>query len=164
MKYRQSLMNYAKKHGVSRASRKYNRNRSYIYFWLKRYDGSLESLACQSRKPHSHPNQHSDQELKRIRDMRRRNPHLGMIELWHRLKKQGYTRRPESLFRVMRKLGMFPKSTPKKKYIPKPYESMTYPGQRLQIDVKVVPRKCMANPELKLYQYTAIDEYSRLRS
>jgi len=95
--------------------------------------------------------------------MRRRNPNLGMVELWHRLKKRGYTRRPESLFRVMRKLGLFPKGTPKKKYIPKPYESMTRPGQRLQLDVKVVPRNCIANPELKLYQYTAIDEYSRLR-
>jgi len=29
--------------------------------------------------------------------------------------------------------------------------------------VKVVPRNCIADPELKLYQYTAIDEYSRLR-
>ncbi|MFQ9124432.1 MAG: hypothetical protein ACLR47_09940 [Ruminococcus bicirculans (ex Wegman et al. 2014)] len=41
MKFRQSLMNYAKKYGVSRASRKYNKSRSYIYFWLKRWDGSV---------------------------------------------------------------------------------------------------------------------------
>ena len=43
MKFRQSLMNYAKKYGVSRASRKYNKSRSYIYFWLKRWDGSVLS-------------------------------------------------------------------------------------------------------------------------
>ena len=42
-----------------------------------------------------------------IRDMRRRNPGLGLIGLWHRLKKRGYTRRPEDLFRLMRKPGMF---------------------------------------------------------
>ena len=35
---------------------------------------------------------------------------------------------------------------------------MTYPGQRIQVDVKVVPRRCIADPELRLYQYTAIDE------
>lgn len=40
---------------------------------------------------------------------------------------------------------------------------MQYPGQRIQIDVKVVPRSCIANPELRLCQYTAIDEYSRYR-
>ena len=45
--------------------------------------------------------------MKLIRDMRRRNPNLGMVELWHRLRQRGYTRRPESLFRVMRKLGLF---------------------------------------------------------
>ena len=163
MKCRQSLMNYAQKFGVARASRKYDKCRSYIYFWLKRYDGRVESLACQSRRPHSHPNQHTQAEIKLIRDMRRRNPQLGMIELWHRLRKRGYTRRPESLFRVMRRLGLYPQPKQKKKYVPKPYEQMQYPGQRVQIDVKVVPRKCIPDSSLKLYQYTAIDEYSRLR-
>lgn len=40
---------------------------------------------------------------------------------------------------------------------------MQYPGQRVQIDVKVVPRSCIADAQFKLYQYTAIDEYSRYR-
>ena len=163
MAYRQSLMKYAEKYGVSRASRKYNKSRSYIYFWKARWDGSASSLACQSRRPHSHPNQHTEAELKLIRDMRRRNPRLGMVELWDRLRQRGYTRRPESLFRVMRKLGMFPQPEKKPVCKPKPYEQMTYPGQRVQVDVKVVPRRCIADPELRLYQYTAIDEFTRLR-
>lgn len=163
MAYRQSLMKYAEKYGVSRASRKYNKSRSYIYFWKARWDGTVESLDCQSRRPHSHPNQHTEAELKLIRDMHRRNPNLGMVELWHRLRKRGYTRRPESLFRVMRKLGLFPAAEKKKAYKPKPYEQMTYPGQRVQVDVKVVPRRCIADPELRLFQYTAIDEFTRLR-
>ena len=163
MAYRQSLMKYTEKYGVSCASRKYNKSRSYIYFWKQRWDGSVASLACQSRRPHSHPNQHTEAELKLIRDMRRRNPTLGMIELWHRLRQRGYTRCPESLFRIMRKMGMFPPEKPKKAYKPKPYEQMTYPGQRVQVDVKVVPRACVADPELRLFQYTAIDEFTRLR-
>ena len=134
MAYRQSLMKYAEKYGVSRASRKYNKSRSYIYFWKGRWDGTVQSLACRSRRPHHHPNQHTEAELKLIRDMRRRNPHLGMVELWHRLRLRGYTRR-----------------------------QMTYPGQRVQVDVKVVPRRCVADPELRLFQYTAIDEFTRLR-
>ena len=127
MAYRQSLMKYAEKYGVSHASRKYNKSRSYIYFWKQRWDGSVASLASQSRRPHSHPNQHTEAELKLIRDMRRRNPSLGMIELWHRLRKRGYIRCPESLFRVMRKMGLFPAEKPKNPYKPKPYEQMTYP-------------------------------------
>ena len=163
MAYRQSLMKYVEKHGVKRASRKYNKSRSYIYFWKARWDGTAESLACRSRRPHSHPNQHTEAELKLIWDMRRRNPQLGMVELWHRLRQRGYTRRPESLFRVMRKLGLFPPKEKKPACKPKPYQQMTYPGQRIQADVKVVPRHCIADPELRLFQYTAIDEFTRLR-
>ena len=105
MRYRQSLMKYAEKYGVSQASRKYNKSRSYIYFWRARWNGTPESLACRSRRPHSHPNQHTEAEMKLIRDMRRRNPNLGMVELWYRLRQRGYTRRPESLFRVMKSWG-----------------------------------------------------------
>ncbi|BDF72576.1 hypothetical protein CE91St41_35580 [Oscillospiraceae bacterium] len=163
MAYRQSLMKYAEKYGVGRASRKYNRARSYIYFWKKRWDGTVQSLACQSRRPHHHPNEHTQGELKLIRDMRRRNPYMGLPELWCRLRKRGYTRRPESLFRVLRRLGLSPSAPREEPYKPKPYEQMTYPGQRVQVDVKVVPQACITDPELRLFQYTAIGEFSRLR-
>ena len=163
MKFRYSLIRSAEKFGVARASRKYNKAKSYIYFWRARFDGSIESLACQSRRPHSHPRQHTEEELKLIRDMRRRNPKLGIVELWSRLRKRGYSRCIESLWRILRREGLTAKAEPKKKYTPKPYEQMQYPGQRVQIDVKVVPRACIADPQLKLYQYTAIDEYSRYR-
>ena len=135
MKYRQSLMKYAEKYGVSRASRKYNKGRSYIYFWRSRWDGTVESLGCQSRRPHSHPRQHTEEELKLIRDMRRRNPKLGLTELWYRLKKRGYSRTVESLFRCMRREGLIKPTTVKKKRQSKPYEKMTHPGERVQIDV-----------------------------
>jgi len=163
MKYRQSLIHYAQKYGVSKASRKYNKCRSYIYFWLARYDGSIESLACKSRRPHSHPKAHSEAELKLIRDVRRRNPKLGQLEFWYRLTLNGYTRPPGSLYRVMRRLGYVGADKPKKKYVPKPYEQMTYPGERVQIDVKFVPLACITTKGDRYFQYTAIDEYSRLR-
>lgn len=37
---------------------------------------------------------------------------------------------------------------------------MTHPGERIQVDVKAVPRQCLADPTMELYQYTAIDEFS----
>lgn len=43
-------MKYTEKYGVSRASRKYNKSRSYIYFWKQRRDGSVASLACHARR------------------------------------------------------------------------------------------------------------------
>ena len=112
VRYRHSLLEYAQKHGVSRASRKYKE--SVVHLLLEsavRWDEGIPSRPLPP--PHSHPNQHRPEELKLIRDMRRRNPKLGMIEFWWRLKQRGYTRRPESLFRVMRKLGMFPAKKPR---------------------------------------------------
>lgn len=164
MKYRQSLVSFALKHGVAKASRKYNRTRSYIYFWLRRYDGSLQSLAARSRRPRSHPRQHRPEELKLITDMRRRSPSLGLVEFWCRLRDRGYVRHIVSLYRVMRRMHLVRKPSPKP-YKPKPYTPMTYPGEKLQFDVKFVPASCCPNrlPRETFYQYTAIDEFSRLR-
>ena len=39
----------------------------------------------------------------------------------------------------MRREGWTAQVEKKKPYKPKPYEQMQYPGQRVQIDVKVVP-------------------------
>ena len=58
---------------------------------------------------------------------------------------------------------LFPETEKKKAYKPKPYEQMTYPGQRVQVDVKVALRRCIADQELRLCQYTAVDEFTRLR-
>ena len=60
MKYLYSLMKYIEKHSVAQASRRYNKGRSYIYYWKSRFDGSIGSLACRSRRPHRNPNQHTE--------------------------------------------------------------------------------------------------------
>lgn len=165
MKYRQSLVLFALKHGVSRASRKYNKPRSTIYFWISRYTGDIASLAYRSRRPYSHPTQHTENELALLRRMRRRNPDLGLCELWCRLRERGYTRTIVSMYRVIKRLGLQPTPASKPKYVPKPYEQMLYPGQRVQIDVKFVPSSCLVGDaqDKRFYQYTAIDEFSRLR-
>ena len=76
MRFRLSLIQYAERHGVSNAAKKYKTNRQYIYRWKNRYDGSWDSLRDRSRRPHSHPNQHTPEEIKLIQDMRRRNLYI----------------------------------------------------------------------------------------
>lgn len=97
--------------------------------------------------------------------MRRRNPHAGLVVFWVKLMQRGYQRSISGLYRFLRKQGFTTHKLPNPKYVPKPYEQMSYPGQRVQIDVKFVPACCLVN-ETKgknFYQYTAIDEYSRWR-
>lgn len=165
MLYRQALINYANKKGVTKAAIRYKTNRQYVYRWLKRYDGTLESLADRSHRPHSHPNQHTPEELKLISDMRRRNPNAGLVVFWVKLMQRGYTRSVTGLYRVLQRTGKMALKLQNPKYVPKPYEKMLYPGQRVQIDVKFVPACCLAGSAAgqKFYQYTAIDEYSRFR-
>lgn len=165
MRFRLSLINYAEKHGVSQAARRYKTNRQYIYRWKNRYDGSWDSLRDRSRRPHHHPNEHTQEELKLIRDMRRRNPHAGLVVFWVKLRQRGYSRSIPGLFRVLRRMDLVPVKPPNPKYIPKPYEQMMYPGQRVQVDVKVVPSACIVGDAegQKFFQYTAIDEFSRYR-
>ena len=163
--YRQALISYANKYGVTKAAIRYKTNRQYVYHWLKRYDGTLESLADKSHRPHHHPNEHTADELKLITDMRKRNANAGLVVFRVKLRQRGYKRLITGLYRILRRLGQMAVKSPTPKYIAKPYEQMQYPGQRVQIDVKFVPESCVAGQAKgqKFYQYTAIDEYSRFR-
>ena len=165
MRFRQAIIEYSFKNGVTKAAIRYKVNRQYIYRWRKRYDGTLQSLADKSHRPHHHPNQHTPEELKLIADMRKRNTNAGLVVFWVKLRQRGYSRSVTGLYRVLRRQGQMAVKPPNPKYIPKPYEKMLYPGQRVQIDVKVVPTACIVGDAQgkKFYQYTAIDEYSRFR-
>ncbi len=80
-----------------------------------------------------------------IRRYQERNKDLGLYELWFKLRKQGYRRHYVSLYRVMQLEGLVrQKKHTKKRYQAQAYEQMQYPGQRIQVDVKVVPKACIA--------------------
>ena len=164
---RQALILWAQKKDVTSAARRYNVSRQLVYRWMKRYDGTLESLQDHSHRPQSHPNQHTEDEIKLIKDMRKRNKNTGLVIFWVKLRQRGYTRSITGLWRMLNKLELTPTKLPNPKYIPKLYEKMQYPGQRVQIDVKFVPQACIVGDAKeqgkKFYQYTAIDEYSRFR-
>ena len=166
--FKQSVVEYSFKHGVTEAAKRYKQHRKTIYRWREKYDGTAKSLKNKSRRPHSHPNQHTAEEIKKIKDYKYKNKETGLVVLWVKLRKTGYTRSITSLYRVMQRLGIYNKTPSKKKeYEPKPYQQMTYPGERVQIDVKYVPAKSLTKEvkekDGRYYQYTAIDEYTRKR-
>lgn len=158
-RFRQRVIKYSQKHGVTAAANRYHRSRQAIYEWKAKYDGHWKSLRDKSHRPHSHPNQHTEEEKQMIL---RRYPRYkdDIILLWDNLRKSGYKRTYNSLVRVINK---WLKPEQKKKSLKKlmPYERATYPGQKVQIDVKYVPSYCVSNGQ-KYYQYTAIDECTRL--
>ena len=167
MKFRQRLCEYAIKHGVTKAARRYHTNRQFVYRQLEKYDGSVRSLALRSRKPQHSPNAHTEEELKLIKNMLRRNGRYGLAEVYVRCQSRGYSRSFESMCRQIRKNGYRRIERKKKSYTR--YENMqgTYPGEKVQIDVKEVPYACLRGALRRdgkhLYQWTAIDECTRIR-
>ena len=101
MRFRLSLINYAEKYGVSKAAIKYKTNRQYIDRWKRRFDGSIESLRDLSRRPHHHPKQHTPDEIKLISNMRRRNPHAGLVVFWVKLMQRSDSRSLTGLYRFL---------------------------------------------------------------
>ena len=168
LKYKQSVIKFSYKYGVTKAAIKFEESKRTIYRWRERYDGTLESLKDKSRRPHSHPNQHTEEEIKLIRDYKRNNKETGLVVLWVKLKEAGYTRTIQGLYHVLQKLGIYEKAPSKAKEKEKGEKiPVTYPGEKVQIDVKYVPTVCLTK-ELrekgeKFYQYTAIDEFTRIR-
>lgn len=168
LKYKQSVIKFSEKYGVYKAAIQFNEWPKTIYRWKEKYDGTLKSLEDESKKPHSHPNQHTEEEIKLIKNYKANNKDTGLVVLWVKLREAGYTRTIQGLYHVMQMIGIYKKAPSKKKgNQPKEWTSGTYPGEKVQIDVKFVPYECMS-PELqelgeKYYQYTAIDEYTRMR-
>jgi len=44
-----------------------------------------------ARRPHHHPNQHTEAEIKLINNMRRRNPNAGLVVFWNKLTQRDNT-------------------------------------------------------------------------
>ena len=74
MRFKQAVIEYSFKHGVTNAAIRYKTSRQNIYRWRKKYDGTVRSLADGSHRPHSHPKQHTEEEISLVKNMRRRNP------------------------------------------------------------------------------------------
>lgn len=155
--HRQRAIRWAEKNGVTSASIRYRISRKTIHKWIKRYDGSLESLIERSRAPHHVPRKQTEEEIRLVMGYARKYPG-DMLLGYEKARKKGYTRSYGCYKRTVSKLV---KPT-KKKHIRKnkPYQRAEYPGQKIQMDVKFVPSYCVTDGE-KYYQFTAKDECTR---
>ncbi|MDR1692423.1 MAG: integrase, partial [Oscillospiraceae bacterium] len=87
--HRQRMVQYYFKHGGTRASLRFKMSRKTVYKWVKRYDGTLESLKSGSHRPHSHPKQHTEYEQQLIRRFLRRNGRKDLLLTYQRLREKG---------------------------------------------------------------------------
>ena len=158
--HRHRMLKYYEKKGATKTAIRYGVSRKTVYKWRARYDGTLESLKDRSHKPHTNPKAHTEAELRLIRRVVKKVKWQDLLLAYQLLKNKGYTRSYGGYKRVVQKLKDIKPQKPKAKKKPKPYMRAAYPGQKLQVDVKYVPKECVVDGN-KYYQFTAKDECSR---
>lgn len=169
-KKRQSVVKLAKRKGKSYASEKYGVSLSSVKRWCKRYDGTWQSLAERSHRPHSHPKRHrADEEMLIKAAFKEKYMRYGWDGVYDEAVSQGYTRSFSGLIYAAKRIGLGTTGKPVKppRKHERRYPELLTPGEKVQIDVKEVPYSCLKGEvkrdEKHLYQWTAIDECTRYR-
>jgi len=147
------------KHAVSRICGYYRVHVKSAYDWLKKWDGTWKSLEAKSHRPHGHPNAHTEAEIEMMKAIMREYGFIAPLMMYQEMLERGYRRSYGGMKRFLRKHFASPAASPVFPEKPNVYDGGKFPGDRMQIDVKYVPKACLYGE--KLYQYTLVDEYSR---
>ena len=158
--HRQRLMKSYARYGASETAIRYKTSRKTVYKWLKRYDGTIESLKDKSRKPHSSPRAHTETEKRMIKRVVKKHKWQDLLLSYQELLSKRYNRSYGGFKRIVQKLKEAKPKKQMRKRKNKPYARAAYPGQKVQIDVKYVPSSCVVGG-VKYYQFTAKDECTR---
>ena len=168
-KKKQAVVKFAIRKGKSESSRKYGVSLSSVKRWCKRYDGTWKSLVEKSHRPHSHPNRHTEREERQIKNsFKKCYARYGWDGVYSDLTRKGYSRSFSGMVYAAKRLGLTEEPKLKKKNRKsRRYPEILVPGEKVQIDVKEVPYNCLRGKVLRdgkhLYQWTAIDECTRMR-
>ena len=167
---RQSIVKLARRKGKSYAARMYGVSLSSVKRWDARYDGKdWRSLLERSHRPNSHPKQHTEKEERIISEaFWKKYERYGWLGVYEEARSFGYTRSLSGMIYAAKRLELVEKSKKKAgSRHSRRYPELLVPGEKVQIDVKEVPFCCLRGEVLRnnkhLYQWTAIDECTRVR-
>lgn len=150
---------------VSKTCRYYGISRQVFYKWLRRYEeGGLEALRDRSSRPHVSPRATRVEVVGKVIYLRQ-SYHFGPHKIAMYLKRyHDIELSPSGIWRILKRLDMsrLPSSQRYRRHAErwKRYEKPE-PGHRVQIDVKFISP--LPGSRRKYYQFTAIDDCTRLR-
>lgn len=150
---------------VSKTCRYYGISRQAYYKWLWRYEeGGLDALRDRSSRPHESPRTTQIEIVGKVVYLRQ-TYHFGPHKIAMYLKRyHDITLSPSGIWRILKRLDMsrLPSSGRyrRQKERWKRYEKPE-PGHRVQIDVRFIAP--LPGSRRKFYQFTAIDDCTRLR-
>lgn len=152
---------------VAATCRYFGITRTAYYKWRKRYEEEgFPGLRDRSSIPHRSPNATSAEVVEKILWLRQQY-HFGPHKITMYLKRyHDITISPSGVWRILNKLGLsrLPASQRYKRKDTKwkRYEKQR-PGHALQVDVKFIEPLGQTGKKKRYYQYTAIDDCTRLR-
>jgi transposase InsO family protein len=167
VKHRLAMIRHAQEvtGNVAQTCRYYGISRPAFYKWLRRYEElGEEGLRDGSSKPLNSPTTTKTEVVGKIIYLRQ-NYHFGPQKIAMYLKRyHDITVSPSGVWRILKRLEMsrLPSSQRYKRHTErwKRYEKQL-PGHRVQVDVKFI--EPLPGTRKKHYQYTAIDDCTRLR-
>jgi transposase InsO family protein len=166
IRFKLTVLEYAKYLGVTKACGEFNIPRSTFYGWKQTYE--QEGRAGLYRKmpiAYSHPRKTAPEVVEKILELRRVYQ-IGALRIVYYLDRYHGIKISEStVTRVLRTHGVskLPKSAPKRALHSKRY-AKTIPGHHVQVDVKFISLRDKSGKMVKRYQYTAIDDATRIRA
>jgi len=161
-----AVLEYANHFGVRKTCKEFKVARSSFYRWKNKYDQEGQS-GLYRKKPiaHSHPHKTSPEVVEKILVIRKEYQ-LGSLRIKYYLDRYHGIKISEStVSRVLRSHGLsrLPKTAPKRALHTKRYAKKV-PGHHVQVDVKFLKLKDREGKMVKRYQYTAIDDATRIRA
>lgn len=167
---RQGVVKLARRKGKSFAARIYGVSLSSVKRWDKRYDGKdWRSLMERSHRPKSHPRQHTeDEEMLISKAFWKKYERYGWDGVYVEAKANGYNRSLSGMIHAAKRLELVEKDKQRPaRRCARRYPEIQLPGEKVQVDVKEVPYNCLRGKVRRdgkhLYQWTAIDECTRVR-
>ena len=161
-----TVLEYAKYFGATEACREFNVPRSSFYRWKQTCEHEGQAGLFR-KKPiaYSHPRKTAPEVVEKILDLRSAYQ-IGALRIAFYLERYHGIKLSEStVTRVLRTHGVskLPKSAPKRALHSKRY-AKTVPGHHVQVDVKFLRLTDKAGKAVRRYQYTAIDDATRIRA
>jgi transposase InsO family protein len=152
--------------GVTKACKEFNVSRATFYRWKEKYAKAGRSGLYRARPvAYRHPRRISPEVVGKILEIRAEYQ-LGALGIMYYLDRYHGIKISEStVTRVLRAHGIsrLPKTAPKRALHTKRY-AKTVPGHHVQVDVKFLQLKDRDGQTVKRYQYTAIDDATRIRA
>lgn len=151
---------------VSKECKELSISKSSYYEWKKKYEtGGIEELRRKKPIPKSHPNQLSQEAVDKILELRKEY-NLGPQRIaWYLERYHGIHTSCSTVYRtlVRNNQSKLPKSAPRRAIHTKRYQKRV-PGHHVQVDVKFIWLINSDKERVRRFQYTAIDDATRIRA